>query len=243
MMRPAAALAAAGAIAIGVSGCATTQQLSAKIGRGLGHQSAVAGTTTLGAVNRDVRVAQITLVTSGGQSAVALALTNASARTQTDFPVLIDVLDANGRSVYRNDTKGIEASIQQLALLAPHATAWWVDNEILASGGVPKTVSAALGASTAGQPAVVPEITTQGVSASNSFPGPHVSVTVENRSGIAQRQLPIYAVALRGGRVVGAGRGIVPALAAGRSAQVQVPMVGAVDGSTISLTVPPTSLR
>jgi hypothetical protein len=43
--------------------------------------------------------------------------------------------------------------------------------------------------------------------------------------------------------VVGAGRGIVAALAAGASAQVEIPIVGTVSGSTISLTVPPTDLR
>jgi len=77
-------------------------------------------------------------------------------------------------------------------------------------------------------------------SASDSFPGPHVSVTVRNRSTIAQRQVPVYAVALKGDQVVGAGRGIIPSLAPGAGAQVQVPMVGSVSGSTIALTVPAT---
>jgi hypothetical protein len=243
MRQAAAALAAAGLVALGAAGCETTQELSAKIGRRLGHQSAIAATTGLGTVNRDVRIDRKVLLTAGGQSAVALKLTNVTAQTQIAFPVLIDVLDANGSSVYRNDTKGIEASIQQLALLAPHASAWWVDNEILASGGVPKTVTAALGASTARAPGAVPEITTQGVSASDSFPGPHVTVTVRNRSAFAQSQLPVYAVALEGRALVGVGRGIVPSLAAGASAQIQVPIVGTVNAATITLTVPPTGLR
>jgi hypothetical protein len=243
MMRAAAALAAAGTILIGAAGCETTQERSAKIALRLGHQNAIASTTKLGAVNRDVRVSETALLSSGGETAVALELTNTGSQAQTDFPVLVDVVDAQGRSVYRNDTKGIEPSIQQLALLPAHATAWWVDNDLLASGGVPKTVSATIGASTQSAPATVPAITTKDIRASNSFPGPHVSVIVENRSAIAQTQLPIYAVALSGGRVVGAGRGIVPGLAAGASTQVQVPMVGTVNGSTISLTVPPTSLR
>jgi hypothetical protein len=242
MRRAAAALAAAGLIVAGTAGCETTQDLSAKIGRKLGHQSAIAGTTTLGAVNRDVRVDRTVLLSAGGQSAVALKLTNTSARTQIAFPVLIDVLDAKGASVYRNNTKGIEPSIQQLALLAPHATVWWVDNEVLASGGVPKTVSGQLGASTARPPRVVPQITTQGVSASDGFPGPHVTVTVRNRSAIVQRQLPVYAVALRGEELLGAGRGIVPSLAAGASAQIQIPIVGTVGAATIVLTIPPTGL-
>ena len=242
-MRPAAAAFAAGLIVLGASGCETTQQQSAKIARTLGHQSAIAGTTRLGAANRDVRIEQAVLLTAAGQSAVALKLTNTSTRTQTDFPVLIEVLDAKGSAVYRNNTSGIEPSIQEFALLAPHATAWWVDNEVLASGGVPKTATGQLGAATAPAPGAVPSITTEAVSASDSFPGPHVSVTVRNRSTIAQRQLPVYAVARRGGRVVGAGRGIIPSLAPGAGAQVQVPMVGSVSESTISLTVPPTASR
>jgi hypothetical protein len=242
-MRPAAAAFAAGLIVLGASGCETTQQQSAKIARTLGRQSAIAGTTRLGAANRDVKIEQEVLLTAAGQSAVALELTNTSTRTQTDFPVLIEVLDAKGSAVYRNNTSGIEPSIQQFALLAPHATAWWVDNEVLASGGVPKTATGQLGAATAPAPSTVPSITTEAVSASDSFPGPHVSVTVRNRSTIAQRQLPVYAVALRGGRVVGAGRGIIPSLAPGAGAQVQVPMVGSVSESTISLTVPPTASR
>jgi len=243
MTRAAAALAAAGLIAIGASACQTTQQLSAKIGAKLGHQSAIAGTTRLGAVNRAVRIDRTALVSSSGQTAVALALTNTGASAQAAFPVLIDVRDARGHTVYRNDTKGIEPSIQQLALLAPHATAWWVDNEVLASGGVPKSVTAALGAATAAAPATVPDVTAKNVSASNSFPGPHVSLTVENGSSVAQAELPVYVVALRGKTVVGAGRGIVPALAAGHSAALSVPMIGAVDKSTIFVTIAPAGKR
>jgi hypothetical protein len=243
MMRAAAALAAAATITIGAAGCETTQELSAKIGKRLGHQSAIAGTRSLGAINRDVRVNQTTLVSGGGETAVAVELTNTGAEAQADFPVLISVLDAAGRSVYSNDTKGIEPSLQELALLPAHATSWWVDNDLLASGGVPKTVSAAVGAATANPPASVPALATEDVSASNSFPGAHVSVTVENHSAVAQTELAVYAVVLAGGRVVGAGRGIIPALAAGASAPVLVPIVGTVDGSTISLTVPPTDLR
>ena len=242
-MKPAAAAFAAGLIVLGASGCETTQEQSAKIARTLGHQSAIAGTTRLGAANRDVRIEREALLTAGGQSAVALKLTNTTSRAQTDFPVLIEVLDAKGGPVYRNNTSGIEPSIQQFALLAPHATAWWVDNEVLAIGGVLKTATGLLGAATTQPPSGVPLITTQGVSASDSFPGPHVSVTVRNRSTIGQRQLPVYAVALRGGQVVGAGRAIVPSLAPGAGAQVQVPMVGSVSGSTISISVPPTASR
>jgi hypothetical protein len=241
MRRRGAALAAAAGLLIFAAGCETTQQESAKIGRHLGHQSAVAGTTRLGAVNHDVRVDREVLLSAGGQSAVAVELTNTSATAQVAFPILIDVLDAKGRSLYRNDTAGLEPSLQTLALLPAHATAWWVDNEVLASA--PKSVSAQVGASTATAPADIPRISTSGASASASFPGPHVTVTVSNRSTVAQSQLAVYTVISNGSAVVGVGRGVVPALAAGASTQVVVSVVGSIAGHTIALTASPSQLR
>ena len=146
MRRRGAALAAAAMLLVSVAGCETTQQQSAKIGRALGKQSAIAAQTSLGRASGAVRVTRKVLLSAGGSAAVALELTNASAQAQVAFPVLIDVANAAGKSVYRNDTEGIEPSLQQLALLAPHASAWWVDNEVLASA--PKSVSAKIGAST-----------------------------------------------------------------------------------------------
>jgi hypothetical protein len=62
-----------------------------------------------------------------------------------------------------------------------------------------------------------------GVSASDSFPGPHVAVTLHNGGSAAQSQLVIYAVALRGGRVVGAGRALVASLGADASSPAVIP--------------------
>ena len=119
MRRAAAPLCAL--VALAASGCETTQQLSAQIGHRLGHQSAVAGTTAAGARNRDVRVDATALI-AGRPAAVAVKLTNESASAQTDVPVTLEVRDAKGASVYRNDTKGIEPSLQQIAALPGHAT-------------------------------------------------------------------------------------------------------------------------
>ena len=241
MRRAAATIAALAAIVLGAAGCETTQSESAKIGRRLGHQSAVAGQTSLGSASRAVHVKRKVLLSAGGSSAVALELVNDSARAQVAFPVLIDVADAAGKSVYRNDTKGIEPSLQQLALLAPHSSAWWVDNEVLA--GAPRSVSARIGSSVAKAPAALPQLVTSGVRASASFPGPHVSATVENRSKVAQRELAVYAVVLKGAAVVGAGRAVIAQLAPGARAQVLIPVIGTIDGRTIALTAAPSQLH
>ena len=238
MRRAAAALAVAAALL--ATGCETTQELSARIGRSLGHQSAAAATLNLGAVNHRVRVLRSVLVRAAGQSAVAVELSNPGASAQAAFPVLIAVRDAEGKTVYRNDAGGIEPSLQHFALLPEHSTEWWVDNEVLAAA--PTSVNVAVGASAAAVPSKTPVIATSAVSASASFPGPHVSATVSNRSAIAQRQLAVYAVILHGNSVVGAGRAIVTALGAHASASVVIPVIGSVDGRTISVTAAPEQL-
>jgi hypothetical protein len=241
MSRRGAAFAAAAVLLLSVAGCETTQEQSAKIGRELGKQNAITGQTSLGRANTDVHVTQKVLLGAGDSAAVALELTNTSAQAQVAFPILIDVANAAGKSVYENNTKGIDPSLQQLALLSPHASVWWVDNEVLASAA--KSVSARIGASTSAAPASIPLITTSQASASASFPGPHVSATVTNRSKLAQSQLAVYAVILKGSAAVGAGRAVIASLAPGASTQILIPVIGAIDGRTIALTSAPTTLR
>jgi len=231
----AAALAAAALLA---GGCETTQQLSARIGRQLGHQSAITGTVGIGAASRVVRVLRAVLV-GGRPAAVALELRNESSHALARLPLLVDVRDAKGASVYRNDTKGIDSSLQQLAHVAPGATVWWVDNEVLAAGGVPASVTAQVGAATASAAATAPLLAARAVSTSDSFPGPHIDATLVNASPIAASHVTVYAIALRGGRVVGAGRGIAATVAAHARAPVEVAMTGAVSGTTVALTLAP----
>jgi hypothetical protein len=234
MTRAAAALAVGMLAALVLSACETTQDESAKIARELGHQRANPGTTQIGAANRAVRVVRSALV-AGTPAAAAFELTNTSATAQAAIPVAISVRDAKGAVVYRNDTRGIEASIQTLAFLPAHATTWWVDNEVLATGGAAASVGAQVGTGT-GARREAQQISVHGVSASVSFPGPHVDVTLHNDGTAAQSQLAVYAVALRGGRVIGAGRALVASLAAGASAPTLIPMAGSVTGATISVT-------
>jgi hypothetical protein len=243
MTRAAAALATAALAAALVSGCESTQEQSARIARSLGHQSARTGTTKIGAESRSVRVVKAVVV-PGNPAAVALELANSGAAAATAIPVLVAVRDAKGTVVYRNDTKGIEASIQRLALLGAHATVWWVDNQVLASGGgLPTRVSARVGvgngaprAAAAGGAGGAGALSVRGVEASNSFPGPHVDVTVHNGGSAAQSQIAVYAVAISGSRVVGAGLALIASLPGAASTPAEIPMTGTVSGAKIATT-------
>ena len=226
-----AAIAATLAAAL-LAGCETTQQESAKIARALGHRRADPGTTTIARSNAEVHVVRAALL-AGSPAAVALELVNDGAFAQSAIPIAIEVRDAAGDVAYRNDTHGIEPSLQQLGLLGAHRTAWWVDNEVLAAGR-PAAVSALIGA---GAAAADPSASAGAAVASDGFPGPHVDVTLRNGGRRALRELAVYAVALRGGRVVGAGRALVASLAPGAAATALVPMTGAVDGARVAVSV------
>ena len=71
-----------------------------------------------------------------------------------------------------------------------------------------------------------------------------LSGTLTNRSGVAQTDVPVFAVARKAGRVVAAGRAIVPRLAAAATPVANafhVFFVGDPAGAKITVTVAPTA--
>jgi hypothetical protein len=238
------------------SGCESTESESARLGREGAKLIAGAGTVGLGAANRAVRVGQVALVQGAGRTAAAVQLTDTGALAQSDVPVLIDVRDARGRSVYRNDIQGLEPSLQAMPLLRAHQSSWWVDDQVLAAGA-PRSVQVRVGAARGGgagaagagsQGGAAHAGATAGVGAvqvsvaelGNSIAGPYLEGDAVNRSGVAQHNLPVFAVALRGGRVVAAGRALVPSLPAGaHPTSFRIYLVGSPAGAHIELTAAP----
>ncbi len=257
---------ALGALALTLSACESTETESARLGREGAKLIAGAGTLGAGAANPDVHVAQVALVQGSGRTAAAVRLTNSGAGAQFDVPVLIDVRSPKGASVYRNNIQGLEPSLQQMALLPAHASEWWVDDQVLASGtpssvdvrvGTAKPAARSAGAAAAGGSSGVaagsggagavgtgvPQVQVSGVTlGSQELVGPYVEASAVNHSGVAQHNMPVFAVALRGARVVAAGRALVPSLAASGAASrasFRLYLVGSPAGARIELTPAP----
>jgi hypothetical protein len=257
-------------LALLLSGCESTESESARLGREGAKLVAATGTVGLGAANQVVHVGQAALVHGEGRTAVAVQLTDTGSLPQAGVPVLIDVLSAKGASLYRNNTQGIEPSLQEMPLLRPHQSAWWVDDQVLASG-TPSTVKVRVGAARANNGAartnataagygagrgtatrephpspspsppagVSPDVQASVTDRGSNLGGPYLDGTVLNRTGVAQRNMPVFAVALRGARVVAAGRALVPALAAAGRASFRIYLVGSLAGARIELTTAP----
>jgi hypothetical protein len=198
-----------------LAGCGVSnQQRSARIAAQGQHLIRDQGTLKLDGTNADVRVERSAIVGANGSFAAAVELRNAGTRAQADVPVLIDVRDRRGASVYRNDAIGLQPSLQRVAVVPGGGRTWWVNDQLLGvDGGA--TVKARVGtAKSVGQ---VPDVTVRGVHFEETSAGPLLSGTVVNRSRTEQRNLPVFAVAVRGGKVVAAGRSLVRRLPVGRT--------------------------
>jgi len=229
-------VAACGLAAISFAACQSTEQESAELARVGGAQPAGPAALALGASNRSVRASQVTLVSEPGRLAVAARLTNASARAQANVPLLVTVTGRGGKTLYTNGTGGIEASLQRIALLRGGQSAWWVDDQVLSSQPASAArLRAGTGSSGAGAGGIAvstsaPQITRQGGVAT-------LAASLVNRSSTAHSKVPVYAVAVRGGRVVAAGRAVVPILPGhpGASVTFQIVLVGNPAGASLQL--------
>jgi hypothetical protein len=155
----------------------------------------------------DVKVTSTALLTGDEADAVVVDLHNSSAKSLTNVPILIEVLNAKGGSFYKNDIPGIEPALAAVPYIPAHGDAEWVNDQVLGVGE-PKSVKVKVGESDSSYSGPMPEIdvsepTLQG----DPVSGISAIGTVVNRTGEDQDRLLLYAVARRGDRVVAAGRG------------------------------------
>jgi hypothetical protein len=240
VIRRATAVVVVLAGATGVTACESTADKSAQIARE--GKKAVQDAGTL-AIRRstDLRVARAVVIRgTGGAVAAAVEVRNRGARAQRDVPVLIDVRDAKGGSLYKNDAVGLQPALQRLASVRAHKTSWWVNDQVTVASS-PRSVMARVGA--APPAAAVPDVTLKDVHFASDATGRYLTGTVVNPSKAILRNVPVFAVALRGARVVAAGRALVPKLpAAGarKPTHFRLFFVGDPRGARVALTVAPT---
>ena len=230
-----------GALAVTASACESTESESAKIAREGGAAAAAPSALKLGAPNRAVHASDVTLLSGGGRTAVAVRLTATSSKPQLNVPLLVNVTGAGGKVVYTNATGGVEAALQRISLLRPHASAWWVDDQVLVSQA-PRVVKVRVGTgSSARSASAVPSLTAREKSVGEQSGLSVLSGELINGSSSAQSKVPVFAVALRGGRIVAAGRAVVESLAGhnGASAPFQIFLVGDPAGAKFELTAMP----
>ena len=198
-------------VALVVTGCESTQDKSAKIAAELGPVKQEKG-LKIAKRSKDVEVVSSTLLSDQNGSAVVVRVRNRSDRALVGVPIGIDVLDAKGKSVYRNDIPGIEPALAAIPFIPAGGETEWVHDQVLATGK-PARVEVKVGEG--GEPfdGEVPEVAvSEPQIEGDPYSGLLAGGNVENESGEDLERLLLYAVATRGGKVVAAGRGAIEPL-------------------------------
>jgi hypothetical protein len=198
-------------VALIIGGCESTQDKSARIGAELGPVAEEKG-LRISERSRDVRVLSTILLSDANGSAVVVELRNDSPRDLAEVPLLIDVLDARGKSVYRNDIPGIEPALASVPFVPAGGEVLWVHDQVLATGE-PASVKVTVGAGGKELSGEQPEVS---VSAPKLEGDPYTGVAaggeVVNESGEDIERLLLYAVARQENEIVAAGRGAIEPL-------------------------------
>lgn len=230
------------AIAVLVSGCESTQDKSAQL-EALGGDLVKQKKLDVGAANRQIDIVENVVLTDVNGSAVAVVMKNTGTEGLAEAPIQVDVKDAKGRSTFKNDLAGTETNLVQVPVVKPKSEVFWVHDQVIPMGGKPKSVDVTVGEAKP-LPAELPELTVSPPKLNKDpVSGLEVTGTVTNQSEIEQTNLVLYAIARKGGKIVAAGRGMIPKLKAdGSPATYHIFFIGNPSGADISVIAPPVNL-
>jgi hypothetical protein len=221
---------------LALSGCETTAEKSARLEQRAHHARPAEHGLSIATPSADIRVLGAILLHGGEGAAAVVTLRNDSARTLHDVPIEITVKDAHGSTLFQNNAPGLEPALTSLASLPAHGEATWVDDQAPATGA-PASVSAIAGAA----PAVngpAPRVEARGLHPNEESGSVGAAGTVRNRSNITQRSLVVYVLARRAGRIVAAGRAVLPEVTAGASVPFQAFLTGSPAGAHLEASAP-----
>ena len=228
--------------AISLTACQSTQDKSAEL-------AASASTTLLNEQglrvkkeNPDVKVTSSWVLTgSEGSAAVVVDVHNDSSQNLVEVPILIDVRDAKGHSLYRNDFPGIEPELAAIPYVPADGDAEWVNDQVLTTGQ-PSSVKVTIGAGGTSFSGELPDIeVSEPHLAGDPVSGIEATGTVVNRTGTDQGRLLLYVVARKGSEVVAAGRGAIEHLKPEtKKIDYRVFFVGDPQGAQLALSEYPT---
>jgi hypothetical protein len=222
---------------LALAGCESSQDKSARLAK-LAKSARKEKGIVVRKRNPDVQVLRTAVVHDANGTAAAVELRLRSKAPQAQLPLSLVV---SGRRGYRNDVPGLAPSLTHVALLRPGARVWWVNDQVLAEA--PEKAVAKVGEASAKAKGAAPELVPKSLKLDRDSSGAFTSGRLKNRSEVEQRNVTVFAVAERGGKVVAAGRAGIERLKAGATARFKVFWIGDPAGARVSVFAPPTVLE
>jgi hypothetical protein len=190
-----------------------------------------------------VTVLGTAVITDQDRAAVVVDVRNDTAHSLANVPVLIDVKDAKGKSVFKNDTPGLDPTLTSIPSIEPGQEVAWVNDQVIPTG-VPKTVKATVGETQETLPPPSPQITVgEAKLVHDPVSGTDTTGDIENTGAELLTNTYVYAVARQGNQIVAAGRGAIDKLKpdATKPQQYHIFMVGDPTGADVSVEAAPTA--
>jgi hypothetical protein len=226
-----------------LTACESTQDKAKKVqAEAVAQLAAAAQPLTIPKQNKDVKVVSSTLLHDQYGDAIAVELRNTSKQAQVNFPIIVDVLGSNRKTVYENNLAGLEPNLNHVPLIEPGQTITWINDQLNIDAPA-KSATVKVGESTGKAPAKVPQIDLGKTVVENDPDGIVAKGTVTNKSQIDQTSLVIFAVARSGGKIVAAGRAVVKKLKVGKPFHYQLFFIGDPKGAQLEVAAPPTTLQ
>jgi hypothetical protein len=240
-MRQVLRAVAAAALIAAVAACESTQEKSDRLRARAAEVFAEKGLDVRRA-SPDVKVVKTEVLQDQNGTAAVVVVRNTAQSALRGVPVEIDVRGKGGKSLFRNNEPGLQASLTGPSVLFPAREFAWVHDQVVADGravSVKATPGSAADSITGELPNLAvsePKLRGDPVS------GVEATGTVENTSSVEQRELVLYCVARKDGRIVAAGRGAIPRLKAGQKRAYHTFFIGDPRGAKLTVEAPPTTL-
>jgi hypothetical protein len=229
-------------VVVALTGCETTQDKARAI-QEAGAEQLQEAQFKLGQPSKEVKVLDTTLLHDENGDAVVVEVQNSSNQTLVNVPILVDLRDAKGQSVYKNDIAGLEPSLNHIPVLKPGERVDWV-NDQLAPSVTPKTAKVSVGTPDQSAPAQLPALEVSPPRLRDNPEGIEVEGTVTNKSQLDQKKLVLFAVARSGGRIGAAGRGQIKNLKVkAKPGTYNIFFIGDPRGAEITVKAPPSVLE
>ena len=226
-----------------LAGCESTQEKSAKL-EAQGASLAKVEKIKIGASNQAIEVTDKTLLTDQYGTALVVRVKNSSPEGQIDVPIAVNVKNAKGKSIYKNNIEGLEHGLVKIPMVKGQEETWWVNDQVLITQKA-KSADVTIGKSEAQFPKEIPEIEVSEPKIDvDPVSGVNVTGEVTNKSDVEQVDLLLWAVATKGNKVVAAGRGLIPKLKTdGKPEFYNIFFIGDPTGADIEVFAPPSTFE
>jgi hypothetical protein len=226
-----------------LAGCTTTQQKAARLQLNNARIRLNETRLRLAGQSSEVRVTSVNLLTTRSRSEAAVVVTvrNQAPKPVSDLPLLVGLNLPGGHRTDLNAASGMSYFRNHLPAIPAHGGLTWVLtlHRRIPAGAKPFAVVGTASPTTATAIGALPALRVASVKTNGS----DASFTVLNSSSVSQYQLPVYALARRGQRLVAAGQTAIGELDGGDSAQLRLAFVGDPTGASLSFEAPPTIFK